>query len=636
MNNGTNRLNKEFSSVCRNSLCFVVLLFTFNLFVPAWSSDSSAYIKVVYPKPESSIDAKSTFLVGEVPPDSHLVCNGESVRVNRSGFFAHVVRLHYGENRFLLVNTMTDRKDKLEWTVLRKSPPKSIVHDELKLLVQKPDGNLGITAGDTIYFSVRATPQANVSVQLSTHHISLSPLHNEATNTAVADGKTYHPYDSSLPDLYSGSYRVLESDRFVSIRPIYKLTCSKGSLDVIGKSSISTVDRLYVAHTIKTPTVARIGPGLARTTPLVEGVKLLIDGWSGEYMRCFYSPNLHVWIKKQDLIVEAKKDLPRTISGMKKTYSDGVLPQAVAQTINIIEDSYGEKICLPLNERLPYQVEQKLNPNCIIMRVYGVSADTDWVTNEPKSTNKESSMIDHISWRQVEDGVYEITVYLNTKRQWGYQVTYAGTTLCLKLKGLPKLTGDGSLRGLKICIDPGHGGTEQGSIGCSGVPESQLNYEISEKVKSCLESNGANVIMTRPTAGDGPSLEDRVKIATDNEVDFLVSIHNNALPDGRDPWKEHGTSCYWYHPQSIELAGTLKKAVKQASGFLDLGTRYQNLALARTTAMPAVLLEVGFMINPDEFSNLINPKFQQKIAQSIADGIKEYFSSSQNEPKLSN
>ena len=126
---------------------------------------------------------------------------------------------------------------------------------------------------------------------------------------------------------------------------------------------------------------------------------------------------------------------------------------------------------------------------------------------------------------------------------------------------------------------------------------------------------GATVIMTRRNQNENPSLDERVRLATNSQSDFLISIHNNALPDGRDPWKEHGTSSYWYHPQSVELAKRLKNSVKDASNFIDLGARYQNLALARGTAMPSVLLEIGFMINPDEFTQLIDPEFQNKIAQ---------------------
>jgi len=579
----------------------------------AWSYElsGSSAIKIVYPKPGSVIDAPSSFIVGQVIPGTNLTCNGESVRVNKPGYFAHVVPLHYGANQFHLYSA--DNNINLDWTIARKTPPKPISPHELKIEDLKPNVDLGIKPGDIIYFSAHATPYALVSVQLGSHCLTLSSTKKTPPTTSVAYGKVVQRLEQNGADLYKGSYRVVEGDHFLSVHPEYKLVSRNGSLTIKCKATISTVERLSVARTIKAPTVVRLGPGLARTTPLADGVKVAIDGWLGDNMRCLYSPNLHVWIKKQDLILDSERELSRETSGASENNSDDTVPHAVAQTINIIDDSYGEKVCLPLDERLPYQIEQKLNPNCLIMRVYGVSADTDWITCEPKA-NGAKSVIDHVSWRQVEDNLYEVTVYLSDKRQWGYQVNYNGTTLCLDIKHPPKLFPDSMLSGIKICIDPGHGGSEIGATGCSGIPESQINFDIASKVKLYLEASGATVIMTRIAQNQNVSLDERVKIATDNGVDFLISIHNNALPDGRDPWKEHGTSSYWYHPQSIELASCLKESVKSASGFLDLGARYQNLALARATAMPSVLLEIGFMINPDEFAALIDSQSQSKIA----------------------
>lgn len=177
---------------------------------------------------------------------------------------------------------------------------------------------------------------------------------------------------------------------------------------------------------------------------------------------------------------------------------------------------------------------------------------------------------------------------------------------------------------MKICLDPGHGGAETGSIGCSGKHESELNLAIAQKLQTYLQEQGALVTMTRTSDAENPSLEQRVKVANDQKSDFLLSIHNNALPDGRDPWKEHGTSSYWYYPQAIELARYLKDAVIEAVGFPDLGARYQNLALARPTAMPAVLVEVGFMINPDEYAKLIDSAVQDTVARALCTGLIRY------------
>lgn len=610
----------------------------FNLILsPAWSQDfaNESSIKVVYPKPGGTIETGSTFLIGQANGCSNLTCNGENVRLNKAGFFAHVVSLHYGSNHFSLMGAGVVNKS-LDLTIMRKAPNKPINANELKLEDLRPNKDLGVTVGDFIYFSVRATPRSNTTVQLADHSLTLScPAKNNATsNKDVAYGKTFNRFDNDYSDNYKGAYKVSANDHFYAVRPQFQLNSNIGNLLTTSKFTISTVESLFIAKTSKNPTIVRLGPGLARTTPLVEGVRVLVDGWAGNDMRCIYSPNYHVWINKKDLILES---VSHQDTGLQKNTPDNPAPHAVAQTINIFDDTYGDKICLPLTDRLPYQIEQKMNPNCLVLKVYGVSPDTDWITAEPKSsTSREHSILDHITWRQVEDGVYEITAHLLGKRQWGYKISYEESTLCLAVKKPPISNSTESLEGIKVCIDPGHGGAERGSIGCSGAPESQINLEIATKVEAYLKSLGATVIMTRRNQNENPSLDERVRLATNSQSDFLISIHNNALPDGRDPWKEHGTSSYWYHPQSVELAKRLKNSVKDASNFIDLGARYQNLALARGTAMPSVLLEIGFMINPDEFTQLIDPEFQNKIAQAIGDGLKDYLNKEEPTTKISN
>jgi N-acetylmuramoyl-L-alanine amidase len=258
--------------------------------------------------------------------------------------------------------------------------------------------------------------------------------------------------------------------------------------------------------------------------------------------------------------------------------------------------------------------------------MYGVTADTDWVTSETKSAGgkEDGNPVDHVSWRQASDDLYELIIHLRGHRQWGYKINYEGTTLCLGVKRQPQLvSNERPLAGLRICLDPGHGGSEIGSTGCSGLHESKLNLAIAEKLQPLLVAQGAHVTMTR-TDDSVHSLEERVRIANEQRADILLSIHNNGLPDGSDPWKVHGTSTYWYHPQSIELARSLRDSLVETLGFSDLGARYQNLALARPTAMPAVLVEVGFMVNPDEFARLIDPGFQEKVAQALCQGLVKY------------
>ncbi len=622
---------------------------------PTWSEDYNV-LKVVYPKSGGDIQARSTFIVGQVSPGNILTCNGQKVKVNQPGFFAHVVPLNYGANHFLLscsANGTGNSVDK-ELTIYRKPPAKPISPEQFKIEGLRPNADLAVRPGDLINFSVHATPGSTVNLQLGGHLLKLiAPgASNKSTGQTpdVEYGKVAQRWDANeieknkiAGDVYRASYRVEQNDHFSALHAKATLSSEGKNISLIGKARISTLEEPIVVSTSKAPTVVRVGPGLARTTPLVEGIKVLVDGWSGDNMRCLYSANNHVWIKRTDVTTPAPIGTAENQKGEESVGQDAVIPQSVVRTINLLSDQYGDKVCLPLTERLPYQIEQRLSPNCLALKVYGASADTDWITSEPGIGNCESPIIHHVSWKQAEDNVYEVTIHMKGKRQWGYKIFYEGNTLCLSVKhplllqnNNDLLTKQGMneqentrLDGIKICLDPGHGGSEIGSIGCSGEPESQVNLEIATKAKSYLEDAGATVIMTRMSQNENVSLDERVRIATNAQADFLISIHNNALPDGRDPWQEHGTSSYWYHPQSIELARCLKESVKRRSGFPDLGARYQNLALARAPAMPSVLLEIGFMINPDEFAKLIDPQFQSKIAQAICDGIKQYISSSQ-------
>src|SRR5262249_31322935 len=151
-------------------------------------------------------------------------------------------------------------------------------------------------------------------------------------------------------------------------------------------------------------------------------------------------------------------------------------------------------------------VEQKLSPNSLAIKIYGVTSDTDWMTTPPAPTSETQSNgaasmldpIDHLDWKQPSDGQYEVVAHLKTGRQWGYRVYYEGTTLCLDVKRAVSLKdGASRLSGIKVCVDPGHGGDEPGSIGCSGIRESQINLDMASKLKDLLEKEGATVTMTR-------------------------------------------------------------------------------------------------------------------------------------------
>lgn len=596
-------------------------------------------ISIVYPSNNLLIPASSTFIVGSCPPGRQLQCNGTDMRISAKGYFAHVVTLKPGANTFV-VTEVGSPDQKREVTVRREMPAPPISPEQFNLAIAtaQPHEDLGIAPGDFIQLSVHATPGADVKVLIGKKTIQLRPaaaVQAEVRNARkkkksakskgrmvvnvnmgmdAAYGQTFQRWPGSAPDIYMGFYKVEPDDRWQNLAPKFILNKNGRTTGAAGEGRITTVLQPILAETRHDDTVVRLGPGASRTTPVSAGVRVLVDGWQGDQLRCLYTNTHHVWIARDDLAYESDNN------------ESGPLPQCTVRTINLLNDDYGADIVLPLTQRLPYQIEQHLKPDRLVMHVYGATADTDWVTPLVPGP-KQHNLIERVAWKQQADGVYEMTAYLKQPRQWGFKADYQGNDLHLHVKSPPNLspTAGKRLNGLVICLDPGHGGSESGAIGCGGKREADFNLGIALKLRDLLNKEGAKVIMTR--SGDTDvSLDQRVAIANQNNVDVLLSIHNNALPDGRDPWTEHGTSSYWYHPQSSELAHTLKEGVQKEIAFGDLATRWQNLALIRPSGELAVLAEIGFMVNPDEYAYLEQSAGQEKSARGLLDGLVQFFS----------
>lgn len=593
---------------------------------------------VVYPPPQTTVNAPSSFIIGATYPGTALtLSNNQSglksaVTLNSDGFFAQVIPLIRGSNSFDLgfsgpsgsyKKTIQINREKLKGAIAANT----FAIDKNSL---EPAEDRGVTAGDIVEFSCRATPNCQVEVELGSKKIKLTSLaslrsaiknnHGKAPTNPInkgletAYGQVFQRYPANSPDLYVGLYKIQPGDNFAGAHPVFTLKNASQSESVALGTTIEVISQPRMAHTVHDDTIVRVAPELARLTPLPEGVRVLTDGYQKDSIRVLYKVGKHVWIKKEDLAFEDPA---------------APAPRATPTTIQVQKDNYGEIITLPLQERLPFIIEQSLTPNKLVLKLYGGTANTDWAYQAPEN-DSDSQLIENIAWKQPEDNVYELDLSLKSGRQWGYYADYDDNNLNLHIKYPPALTplaqGNSGprLAGLKVCIDPGHGGTESGALGPSGITEAEINLAIALKLKALLEAEGVNVCMTR-TEDTDVSLQDRVDFARDHKVDLLISVHNNALPDGRDPLKEHGTSTYRYHPQSVELARTLKNSMVKDLSLPDLGARYQNLALCRPTAMQAVLLEVAFVVNPDEYSHLINNEWQAKAAKSMLNGMLSYF-----------
>jgi N-acetylmuramoyl-L-alanine amidase len=172
-------------------------------------------------------------------------------------------------------------------------------------------------------------------------------------------------------------------------------------------------------------------------------------------------------------------------------------------------------------------------------------------------------------------------------------------------------------------LDPGHGGVEKGAVGPAGLMEKQVNLELANLVRARLEKKGFTVLMTREDDRQ-VGLAERVALAQKSNATLFVSLHFNSTAQGNDPRKLGGTSLYWYYPQSVELARSLHSQLVQQMQLGDDGFYYRNLAVLRNSWMPAVLVEGGYIIQPETEAMLEQGGLLKREAKAICNAIVKY------------
>lgn len=320
-----------------------------------------------------------------------------------------------------------------------------------------------------------------------------------------------------------------------------------------------------------------VNSGINRMAHLPESTQLLINAEKGNFYRVYLNSKLSGWIAKSDV---------------EQRCTDNQNAPAIIKEFKMSEDKNFYKYEFDLTSKVPFIVKEE---NGLTLQLFNVN--------------------------DVEDNTYSINVPTSTLM--GYDIFYEKNKLILSIRKAPQINPEKSLKDIVIAVDAGHGGKEFGAIGCCGDREKDINLAIAKNLRQELEKRGAKVVMTREDDTD-VSLQDRVKIAKEKNAVLSISVHANALPDGQDPIKNRGTSVYYYHNQAKSLAESILNSMTTELGTQNDKARQGSLALVRPTSSVSVLVEVAYMINPDDYALLTDKCFQEKCAKAIADGIEKY------------
>lgn len=175
---------------------------------------------------------------------------------------------------------------------------------------------------------------------------------------------------------------------------------------------------------------------------------------------------------------------------------------------------------------------------------------------------------------------------------------------------------------ITIYLDPGHGGSDTGTLSPHAFPEKSANLSVAREVRRALQAKGYNVVMTRDS-DVALVLTERARAAHAAKADAFVSIHHNAPGFATDPRTVRYHTVYSWNPLGAALSKSINDAMAKAldGDIPSNGPMHANFAVTRSPEIPSVLIEVDFITTPQGEAAGWNWERRRKIGDAIADGI---------------
>jgi N-acetylmuramoyl-L-alanine amidase len=590
-------------------------------------------LKVVYPPAEAVVDARdSSFIFGSAGAgDAELSINGARVQVWPNGAWLAWVSLPRDSLMSFRIVARTPR-DSAELVFTARRAPRFTAPDAALWIDSAslaPQGRVWLGRGDYLTLGARATQGAQVRLRLPDGVVI--PLASDPRSDEVPAGVRAFDRDTlnlptiERPDHYAGMFRgtrvgdpgpLFTPGQSTAEAPVLEAIRGADTVRVRWPLQVGLLDTLPIVAELAAPAgppdaivVGRAAPRTSYHWFFPAGTRAVVAGRRNDEIRLRLSEGVEAWVAAAEV-----RALPPGTPA----------PRGVAGSIAItpVAGSGGERasIRIPLGARVPFRVDE--DDRRLTLTLYRTAGDVSWLRY-----GTGDSPVRRITWGQEPGGRTTLAVDL-TGPVWGYRTRWSGTDLILDVRRPPRRSGGRPLSGRLIVVDPGH--PPGGATGPTGLREAEANLAVALRLRALLEDAGARVVMTR-TSDVPVDLGARPRLADSLDADLLVSIHNNALPDGVNPFTNNGTSVYYSQPRSLPLARSIQRELVARFDVRDLGVGRADFALTRATWQPAVLCEGLYMIMPDQEAALRSAAGQELYARGVLEGIVEFMKSVNSE-----
>ncbi len=598
-------------------------------------------LTITSPTKTSTVTYESLLkLSGSSDPNFSVTINGQTVERTGKGYFSLNFDLDVGVNKYVI----SHKGKTVTYTVERKVTVLKSVQPTMAVTVY---------TGDPVVFTCTALRDATVYATIDGKKVQLKKDENVSGDTDdSADQFSDYVNFSGYYTVPSGSKARTISDLSFTASWKYKgktYTETKAGAKVnvkVPDSSVSRVAEIKVDQAEVMSFTAVDDKSRPIYYPLPKGTK---DYVVGEVTAPGTDENgnkfVYVYYK-----LKSGKRIYKSANGVDTgtaTVTTGTIPNNTISKVTLEKTGTFSNLSFTMSSKIPFTVQlspvsyAKDTDYDFSYSIENFKATTvDIVFDYTVETSKlpdftGNPLFSKAEWVQKDNKQICRLTLAKAGSFFGVTSSYNGNDLVFKFKNPAVIRYAANefgfdLTGVKIMLDPGHGGDRVGAVGANpNYPEKRINLELAQKIKETLTRLGAEVIMTRD--GDTSlSLAGRVKKCEESGVHLFISIHHNSASNVN----AIGTEAYYYEPFSKTLAtnihdemvkyfGTYMYPDKPSSAYARY-VKYYPYGMIRTWSAPAVLVEYAYMSNSAELEKAISSNTQYGFAKATVKGIINY------------
>lgn len=576
---------------------------------------SGEELNITSPADNLVTDVPSVAISGTCDNNFPIYINGETVSPTDQGIFALDMKLEPGKNKINIEHK-------------GKTVQLTVTYNITVLKDITPEGTISVMGGNMIEYSVTARKGAAVTGTLYGETVTFKEegvAQEDSTDDSVfarfcgrftAPESKEEPYSigkAKVTASYGGFTKSL-TGAAVTVEPKPK---TAGNVAVIKKKSAETFRAEPANSDTSLPQYYWLPKG---TEDIITGESVYV---SGSTTKKYYTLQCGLRVYQDDVDLR-----------------EGDLPVNKTSSVTVVDSGKYTYITFANSQKIPY----KINLNGLYSGGNDATAAsvsnlksvdiilTHTLTTADVSDSGSSKLMKFASSAANENETVTYSFKLNSGCGiYGFTSYYDGNeSLVIRFRNPIKASG-GRLDGIRICLDAGHGGTDQGATGFNNVHEADENLKIALLLKSEFESRGATVYITRTnnmSYTDGTPITSanlrtpRIDLISSLEPDLLISVHHNWYSSS----SSSGTEALYFYGFNQALAQTVANAMSNVSGMDNRGGKYQNVFVYRNHEFMSILLECGFLSNASDFGWLTGKGNSNVLAKAIADAVVRYFS----------